>query len=137
MPNKTAAKEWLIKSWHHYSAANLLFQANHYADVIAIEIHYSVEITLKSILSNQNSKILKTHDLIEVYKQVRHVITIADDELALLDIITSYHIREAYPTPHRRLPSKEEIAKTLDFANKLFERVCTLLKIDIEEIKSQ
>ena len=137
MPNKTAAKEWLIKSWHHYSAANLLFQANHYADVIAIEIHYSVEITLKSILSSQNSKILKTHDLIEVYKQVRHVITIADDELTLLEIISDYHIREAYPAPQRRLPPKEEMVKTLDFANKLFERVCTLLKIDIEEIKSQ
>jgi hypothetical protein len=78
-----------------------------------------------------------TPDLIEVYKQVRYIITITDDELALLDIITSYHIREAYPAPQRRLPSKEEIAKTLDFANKLFERVCTLLKIDIEKIKSQ
>ncbi|WP_303702125.1 HEPN domain-containing protein [Flexistipes sinusarabici] len=69
--NKTAAKEWLTKAWHHLSSAQLLFQLEHYTDIIAIEIHYAVEITLKSFLAYDNSKIFKTHDLIDIYKHIK------------------------------------------------------------------
>jgi len=49
--NETASKEWLIKAWHHLSTAELLSEANHYTDVIAIEIHYAAEISLKAFFS--------------------------------------------------------------------------------------
>lgn len=66
--NETSAKKWLTKAWHHLSTANLLYDLNHYSDIVAVEIHYSAEITLKSILAFENSKIVKIHDLIEIYK---------------------------------------------------------------------
>jgi len=133
--NEQAAKEWLTKAWHHLSTANLLYKLEHYTDIIAVEIHYSAEITLKSILASKNNKIIKTHDLIELYKAIGHHLCISENEMSFLDIMSEYHIRESYPSTHRRLPSKEEIKLTLDFANDLFNQVCTILNIDPEEVK--
>jgi hypothetical protein len=39
--NEQAAKEWLMKSWHNLSSAQLLFSVNHYSDIIAVDLHYS------------------------------------------------------------------------------------------------
>lgn len=133
--NETSAKEWLTKAWHHLSTANLLYDLNHYSDIVAVEIHYSAEITLKSILAFENSKIVKIHDLIEIYKLIKHRLTLPEHDLSFLDIISEYHIRESYPSPHRRLPSREEIKSMLEFTNNLFAEVCSVLNISIEEIK--
>jgi len=55
--NDLAAKEWLTKSWHNLSTAQLLYKLNHYTDIIAVELHYSCEKSMKSILAYQNKKI--------------------------------------------------------------------------------
>lgn len=133
--NETSAKEWLNKSWHHLSSAKLLFEADHYRDVVAVEIHYASEIALKSILAFENNKIIKTHDLINIYKLVHNKITLTDDELNILDIISEYHIGESYPTPDRNIPSKKEIEEVLDFTIELFNKICTVLNINKDEVK--
>ncbi len=133
--NETSAKEWSTKGWHHLSTANLLYDLNHYSDIVAVEIHYSAEITFKSILAFENSKIVKTHDLIEIYKLIKHRLTLPECDLSFLDIISEYHIRESYPSPHRRLSSKEEIKSMPEFTNNLFAEVCSVVNISIEEIK--
>ena len=61
--NKTLAIEWLNKAYHHIGSAKILFNAKHFTDVIGIDIHYGVEVTLKSILAYENKNIIKTHDL--------------------------------------------------------------------------
>jgi HEPN domain-containing protein len=134
--NEQAAREWLTKAWHNISGAQLFYEANHYADVTAVELHYGVEKTLKSLLAFQNKKMPKTHDIYELYLQVDGFIN-REDDLDIMDQITKYHIEEAYPAHNRHLPPKEEIKQVLDFTNDLFEQVCTLLKISIDEIKAQ
>jgi len=133
--NEVAAKEWLTKAWHHYSSAALLYQVQHYTDVIAVDLHYAVEITLKSILAYENKKILKTHDINELAKLLEENLSFSEDEERLMVLITTYHIKGSYPTPHRKLPSRDEIKKVLEFANQLLDRVCTLLNISTHEIK--
>jgi len=54
--NKTAAEEWLTKAWHHLSSGIVLYNAAHYTDTIAVDLHYAVEIMLKSILAYENKK---------------------------------------------------------------------------------
>ena len=127
------AKEWLNKSWHHLSSAILLYKAEHYTDIIAVEVHYSVEITLKSFLAYDNKQIKKTHDLLEVNELIKNYIVI--ENLKILALITKYHISEAYPPRDRRMPSQEEIKEVLDFTEDLFERVCKILDINLEEVK--
>ena len=40
--NKASAKEWLEKAWHNLSGAKVLYDANHYSDIVAVELHYAV-----------------------------------------------------------------------------------------------
>ena len=132
--NETSAKEWLEKSWHNLSGAKILYNAKHYTDIIAVELHYSVEKTLKTFLAYNNQKIPKTHDLNNIYEFVKKYINL-DDDIQLLEQISDYHIEESYPALHRELPSREEIKEVLDFAEELFEKVCNILKIDMNEVK--
>ena len=132
--NKTSASEWLIKAWHHYSSAKLLFDAHHYTDTIAIDLHYSIEILMKSFLAYENKKIIKSHNLVELSELVNDNISFDDDELDLLDIATKYHIESSYPTPHRSLPTREEIAEVLAFTQNLFDKVCEILEINKNEV---
>ncbi|WP_300168941.1 HEPN domain-containing protein [Sulfuricurvum sp.] len=127
-----SAKEWLTKSWHNLSTAILLYDVSHYTDIIAVELHYSIEKTLKSFLAYSNQKIPKTHDLIEIYALVDENITIENE--TILSIATKYHIEESYPTVSRSLPERYQIKEVLDFAMTLFDDVCTKLNIDKNDL---
>lgn len=131
--NETSAREWLTKAWHHLSSAQVLYNVEHYTDVIAIDLHYAVEITLKSFLAYENRQILKTHNLLEIHSHIIDHIDFNEKEKDVLRLITTYHIKESYPASHRRLPPREEIKQILDFTNTLFDKVCTLLKITIDK----
>lgn len=133
--NKQAAKEWLVKAWHNLSAAKILYEADHYSDIIAVELHYAVEKMLKTFLAYENKKIPKTHELLHIYKKIQHYIVFDSYEEDLLIEITEYHIQESYPTFDRKLPSKNEIKNALDFSQNLFEKVCEMLDIKSTEVK--
>ena len=132
--NEASAKQWLEKSWHNLSGAKIFYDVNHYTDVIAVELHYSIEKSLKAFLAYENKKIPKTHDLYTIYQLVSKFINLEEYE-DLLDITTKYHIEESYPAFHRECPSKEEIKEVLDFAFELFEKVRVILEID-ENVKN-
>jgi len=131
--NETLAKQWLEKSWHNVSGAKIFYDADHYTDVTAVELHYSIEKSLKAFLAFENKKIPKTHDLYNLYQLVSHFIDLAEFE-DLLDRTTKYHIEESYPAIDRKAPSKKEVKEVLDFAFELFEKVCKRLEID-EDVK--
>jgi HEPN domain-containing protein len=133
--NKKSGIEWLNKAYHHLSSAKILYEARHYTDVIGIDLHYAIEVTLKSILAYENKKILKTHDLGELSIILKDKISFNDEELDLLDIVSTYHIRGSYPPKDRKLPSFEEIKIVLNFSIKLFAKVCNILNIDEDKVK--
>jgi HEPN domain-containing protein len=132
--NEQSAKEWLRKAWHNLSGAKIFYDVDHYSDVTAIELHYAVEKILKSFLAYENKKILKTHDLYDVYKAVKSKIDLAE-YITLLDQISEYHIEESYPAFDRKMPPKEEIKEVLDFGFMLFYKVCDILNIDKDDLK--
>ena len=109
MANKTYAKEWLTFSLKNLNTAKLLFDVNHYEDIIGIELQQSLEKLLKSIMANENIKIPKDHDLIKLYFTIESFIDILEDELVKLRIATNYYKEDRYPNPHYCLPSREEI----------------------------
>jgi len=132
--NKTATKEWLTKAWHNLSTARLLYELDHYTDIIAVEIHYGVEKSLKSFLAFENKKIPKSHNLLEIYTYIDDFISFSNEELLLLKDISTYHIEESYPAFNRPLPQKDEIKEVLEFAEKVFKNVCDTLDIKQEEL---
>ena len=133
--NKALASDWLNKAWHHLSSGKLLFDVNHYTDTISVDLHYAVEIMMKSYLVYGNKKIIKTHNLMELYTSIEDKIYFNDYELDLLDIISKYHIKGSYPVADRCMPSRDEIKEVLDFAEELFDKVCVSLDIDENEVK--
>lgn len=133
--NEPAAKEWLNKAWHHLSSGQILYKANHYTDVIAIDLHYAAEVSLKAFLAYTNKKILKTHNLLELHAHIIDCIDFDEDAKEMLRLISTYHIKGSYPTRDRRMPPREEIKNVIDFTSNLFNQVCTILNIDPEEVK--
>jgi len=132
--NKQAAKEWLRKSWHNLSTAELLYKHNHYTDIIAVEVHYSCEKAMKSLLAYENKKILKVHDLFEIYKEVEKFIDL-DDKITLLDQISEYHIEESYPVFDRALPPMDEMQQGIEFGIELLKQICSILNINPKDLK--
>ncbi len=132
--NKTSAKEWLIKAWHNYGAAKILFEANHFTDVVAVELHYAIEKAFKSFLAYDNKKIPRTHDLDELYSIIRDKIELSESEVGILNIVSGYHVEEAYPSINKSLPQKDEIEEVMNFAQELFSRVCKILGINMQEV---
>ena len=131
--NKNSAMAWIVKAWHNLSGAELFYKANHYTDVTAVELHYAVEKLLKSFLAYENKKIPKTHKLEDIYDSITKFINLEDD-LDLLELISTYHIEESYPAFEKNMPSNSEIKEVLNFTNKLFEDVCKILNIDKQKI---
>ena len=134
MANKIYAKEWLTFAIKNLNTAILLFNVNHYEDIIGIELQQALEKTLKAIFANNNIKIPKEHDLVKLYFIVEDYIHIEENEIVYLRLATNYYKEDKYPNPNYYLPSREEIKEVLDFAEKLFDKVCKILDIDKKEV---
>ena len=55
--------------------------------------------------------------------------------MKILVLVSTYHIRGSYPPKDRKMPSREEIRKVLEFAEELFENVCNILDIELSEVQ--
>jgi HEPN domain-containing protein len=135
MPNKSSAKEWLKKAWHDLSSAQILYDAKHYTDVIGVDLQQACEKSLKSLLAYENKKILKSHNLLEIYEHVNGKIVFEQNEIDCLIIATKYYIVDKYPSMDRPLPSRDEILNILEFSQKLFQTTCNTLDINQNELK--
>ncbi len=135
MPNKTSSIEWLRIAYHDLQSANILFAADHFTDSIGNDLQQSLEKILKSIPAYNSQKIKKSHDLIEIYESLDINISLTDHELMCLELATDYSKEDRYSNPYYCLPPQNEIKQVLDFINDLFNRVCNLLEIDLEEVK--
>lgn len=134
MSNKPYAKEWLIFAKKNLETAILLFEANHYEDIIGVEIQQSLEKILKSLLTNENLKISKNHDLVKLYFMIEEFISLNENEIVFLRIATDYYKEDRYLNPNYTLPAREEIKEILDFTEGFFYKVCEILDINKKEI---
>ncbi len=137
MQNSTYAKEWLDFSKRNLETAQLLYNANHYEDIIGVELQQALEKCLKAIFAYQNKKIPREHDLVKIYFLAEEILSISDDEIIVLRVATNYYKEERYPNPHYTLPSREEIKEVLDFTEKLFDDILMQLNIDLDPVDIQ
>jgi len=126
MANSKYALEWLDLADHNLKAAEILFHAHHFTDVIGCEIQQALEKSLKSLLANRNAKIPKTHNLVELYV-LQSDINLEEYELSFLDQATLYYIGDRYPGPRYSLPPREEIEALLDVTQGLLLRIRSIV----------
>jgi len=123
MHNKTYANEWLEFAKRNLETAEILFEKDHYTDIIAIEIHQSIEKTFKTVMAYNGIKIPKTHDLIKLFELCKKFIELPEELFDNLIVISDYYETERYPAPKYNLPNKSEIKNNLAIAVNLFEKV--------------
>lgn len=129
MANKPHAIEWAEKSYHDLDSAKILYEAGHFTDTIGYILHQSIEKIFKSCLAYDNTPILKTHNLVELNELLE--LDLNEDDIRFLAIATTYYTKQRYPSPNKKLPSKEEIKAILELTTELFDHVCK--KLDIEQ----
>jgi HEPN domain-containing protein len=134
MANKTYAIEWLRKAYHDLDSANVLFISGHYTDTIGYIYHQSIKKIYKSIIAFRNEPIVKTHNLVELNEIVDEYFNLNEYDIIVLGIITTYHTKQRYPSLDKKLSSKDDIRKTKEFSEYLFEEVLVKLNIDKNEV---
>jgi HEPN domain-containing protein len=105
MVNRVYVKEWLQFCIKNLDTARLLFEANHYDDIIGVELQQALEKMLKSILAYHNRAIPKTYKLLEIVAYIDEIEFNAN-EIRLLETATNYYRVDRYPNPNYFLPSR-------------------------------
>lgn len=123
MLNTTYALEWLELSRRNLETAKLLLRENHYTDIIAVELHQSVEKSFKAALALHSVRIPKTHDLMVLFDRIDTLIKIENKWDNNLLIINDYYQTERYPGPQYQVPEKAEIEQALKITSEIFENI--------------
>lgn len=130
--------EWLEFARKNLDTAQLLLEANHYEDIIGVELQQAIEKLFKAFLAYNNVKIPKEHDLVKIYYLIeKDIAPLDEDEIVLLRLATDYYKEDRYPNPHYALPTRDEIEDVFRFTNSLFDKILQEMHIDVEEIYQQ
>ena len=122
MPNKLIANEWLELAKHNLDAAKILFNEKHFNDVIGIELHQSIEKSLKAVPAFHNKPVSKIHDLIVLLSHAEEFIQFDIASSQLLETATDYYVENRYPGGGKSfLPSDKEIEKVIETANYIYK----------------
>lgn len=123
MPNKTYAKEWLDIAKRNIETAQLLFDVNHYNDVIAIDIHQTIEKSFKAIFAYYGVNVPRTHSLHLLFEYVEQFVDMNDIRRSAIIEISDYYQSDRYPGPKYFIPERDEIERNLKLASVIFNRI--------------
>jgi HEPN domain-containing protein len=129
MPNYQYASEWLSLARKHLETAKLLLRENHYTDIIAIELHQTIEKSLKAVLAFNTVKIIRTHNLMELYKMCSQFLDISVLDTDSLVEINDYYESERYPGPKYVLPEVSEIEKNSAICDRVYSSVAEYIQM--------
>ena len=131
MHNFKMAMEWLVFAEKSLETAKLLYRENHYTDVIAVDIHQSIEKAFKEVYAFNGIKIPRVHALEILYNYVLKIIPFLDIDIKDLMIISDYYLTERYPGPRYFMPERDEIRKSMQMAEKILHQIQEYIKQDI------
>ena len=91
MPNQAYALEWLNLAKKNLETARLLIREKHYTDSIALEVHQTVEKTLKAVFAYHCVAIPRTHSLTILFRFVSEKFHIDNSGIDELIVISDYY----------------------------------------------
>ncbi len=128
MPNFQYALEWLNFARKHLETAKLLLREDHYTDIIAIELHQTLEKSLKAILAFNTVRIIRTHNLMELHKKCSQFLDTSLVDPGSLVEINDYYESERYPGPKYTLPEITEIEKNLAICERVYKYIANYIQ---------
>ena len=130
-------KEWLGVAYDDLLTIEEIKDNAHLTHIVAFHAQQCVEKSFKAILENKNIEFPNIHKLIRLHKLIPIPIEISNfDFLTTLDKL---YIDSRYPGDMGLLPygkpTLEDAQEFYEFAQDIFNQVCTILNIDPEEVK--
>jgi HEPN domain-containing protein len=135
---RNMALEWIKASYSDIVVLRKIADDEFITHMTAFHSQQSVEKALKAILEFHNKDIPKKHDVQMLKDLVIQYISIENEDI--LEDLNSLYLDSRYPSSFGLLPNGKptliEAKEFYEFALDIFNRVCKLLKINKEEIKS-
>ena len=127
MSNKSYALEWFVIARRNLETAQLLHQANHYTDVIAIDLHQALEKGLKAIYAFNGVAIPRTHSLPLLFDFASKSIDLSAISIEKIIAISDYYESDRYPGPKYFMPSADEISQNIILTASILELIKNIL----------
>ncbi|MFQ5863314.1 MAG: HEPN domain-containing protein [Candidatus Brocadiales bacterium] len=124
---KEQAGAWFERGAHDIETAQLLHDRQGYTDIIAFHIHQAVEKYLKGYLVFNDKKPHDTHELKLLIKEAAKLDQGLSEYVEFCDRVTRYYVQECYPTGPLIEYSYQELAKDLEEAWNLTNRIKEIL----------
>ncbi|OHE15839.1 MAG: hypothetical protein A2525_05330 [Sulfurimonas sp. RIFOXYD12_FULL_36_11] len=129
--------EWLKAAFSDIVVMDSIVGNDLITHMTAFHSQQCIEKSLKAILEYHGITIPRKHDILLINELVSEYILIADENM--LDKINALYTDSRYPgdiglLPYGK-PTLKDAKEFYEFAQDIFNQVCTLLNIDPEEIK--
>ena len=133
--------EWLKAAYLDLENIKYIVNVEYLSSVTAFHSQQAIEKSFKSLVQYKHGKTKNQHDLLKLYESISELIIIEEaDRLDRIDTLNQLlYIDSRYPGDMGLLPygkpTLEDAQEFYEFAQDIFNQVCTILNIDPEEVK--
>ncbi|MFA6137821.1 MAG: HEPN domain-containing protein [Sulfurimonas sp.] len=132
------SKEWLKAAYLDLENISYIIKAEHLTSIVAFHSQQSIEKSLKAFITSKNIDIPKIHSLNKLFNICKEDVSINNNDL--INLLDSLYIESRYPGDMGLLPygkpTLKDAKEFYDFAENIFEHICSILNIPIYEIKT-
>lgn len=135
--NRKVALEWIKASYSDILVLEKIVSDDFITHMTSFHSQQSIEKSLKALLEYHSQSVPKKHDVLMLKDKVEKYIHIAHEDL--LEDLNSLYIDSRYPGDMGLLPSGKptqlEAQEFYDFAKQIFNEVCKLVNVTIDDIR--
>lgn len=127
---KQISKEWLQASRDDLLVIAEIINLDHLTHLVAFHSQQAIEKALKAVLEEKSNHVPRIHNLEKLFSTVKKYINIEASAELILELDKLY-IDSRYPGDMGLLPNGKptlkDSKKFYDFANKIYNTICTIL----------
>jgi len=137
--NKKLALEWLKASYSDILVLEKIVSDDFITHMTSFHSQQSVEKSLKALLEYHSENVPKKHDVLMLKDKVEEYLQIDNEDI--LEDLNALYIESRYPGDMGLLPSgkptHDEAEEFYKFARQIFDEVCEVVNITINEIRAK
>ena len=133
------AKEWIKAAYSDLVVIDEIIDNHFVTHMVAFHSEQAIEKCFKAILEKEGTPLQKIHDIRRIHKIIADKVPLSHEQINTLLTINELYIDSRYPgdiglLPHGK-PTLQYAKKFYEFAQEIFEKICILLEINLNEIK--
>lgn len=131
-PSRELARRWFQKAEHDLLNVENNLKAERYAsDTVCFHCQQAAEKYLKGFLAWHQLAFTRTHDLLDLLKQIRQLTNVGDETLsASLSLLDHYSVSVRYPQEYEEEPDEQEVREAVEAAYAVRAWVRASLKLE-------